>query len=699
MKRLAPIVVTALGSAFAVAAAQQQQPPAPQQPTFRGTSVLVTVDAYPQRDGRIVPGLSASDFEVLEDNKPQTIEEVEFVRVEPAPLESARRDPNTEAEARALAADPRNRVFIAYLDGPHTTIQGSHAIRQPLIDTLNRVMGPTDLFGVMSPNLEARHLVLGRRLLGIEEQLSRNWPWGQRERLTRDRENPIEEALYNCFNAYPTAQGSAEWIVEDEGGKRYLYEVLIDRNREDRTLTSLEKLVDHLAGLREARTVVLLVSDGWLLYQSNQGLANEAGRWPAPAPGIVIGGGGQMGLARGTEGGTDRARCNSELVRLAGLDHQRRFRDLINRANRHNVTFYPVAPGGLTTFDVSPATAPAPRNTAAMPLARNMERRTWRLDALQTVAANTDGIAIVNTNDLSAGLRRVVDDVSAYYLVRYYSTNTQNDGGYRRISLKVRQPGIQVRARRGYLAPSSKPGAAVPASAPKPSTAIDVTEALASLSRIASSPELFTRGVLDGSELLIAVEMPSGQVSAPAWRNGADVAVTVADGAGRQVGTGSGRIDPATRGVLVRVSPAELGTGPWRVMSRVTAGDAMLQDRTEIRAAPPELLGPPLFYRGTPAASSPLRPVADYQYRRTERVRVEWRIPEPLDSRSARLLSRNGQPLAVPVTLTEQTRDGRAVLAADVNLAPLSAGDYVIEVVAGRASRSFRTLVAIRIVP
>ena len=68
-----------------------EQTPQQRPPVFRGESVLVTVDVYPQRDGKIVEGLKASDFEVLEDGKPQTVETIEFIRVEPGTPESARR--------------------------------------------------------------------------------------------------------------------------------------------------------------------------------------------------------------------------------------------------------------------------------------------------------------------------------------------------------------------------------------------------------------------------------------------------------------------------------------------------------------------------------------------------------------------------------------------------------------------------------
>ena len=66
-------------------------------------------------------------------------------------------------------------------------------------------------------------------------------------------------------------------------------------------------------------------------------------------------------------------------------------------------------------------------------------------------------------------------------------------------------------------------------------------------------------------------------------------------------------------------------------------------------------------------------------------MHIEWPMLKPFDDRQARLLSRVGQPLAVSVTLT--TPPIVSILAADINLAPLAAGDYVIEVTAGKGRR------------
>src|SRR3954469_21521659 len=79
-----------------------------------------------------------------------------------------------------------------------------------------------------------------------------------------------------------------------------------------------------------------------------------------------------------------------------------------------------------------------------------------RIETLRTLALDTDGIAVVDTNDLDKGLRRVVDDLTSYYLLGYYSTNPKADGKFRKITVHVKRPGVDVRARRGYQAASQE---------------------------------------------------------------------------------------------------------------------------------------------------------------------------------------------------------------------------------------------------
>ena len=191
----------------------------------------MTVDVYPQREGRLVDGLTVEDFQVLEDGKPQAIDGLELVRIERTLSDAERRDPNSTREMWSEAADPKNRVFLVYLDTLHVTVEGAYHIRRPLIDTLNSIIAPNDLFAVMTPNLQARHLAFGRRMESVEEQLTRYWAWGERNRVTEDPTDPVEGALTRCYSKKPVRPGTVDldpWEADDDGAIRRLDEILID---------------------------------------------------------------------------------------------------------------------------------------------------------------------------------------------------------------------------------------------------------------------------------------------------------------------------------------------------------------------------------------------------------------------------------------------------------------------------------------
>ena len=75
-------------------------------------------------------------------------------------------------------------------------------------------------------------------------------------------------------------------------------------------------------------------------------------------------------------------------------------------------------------------------------------------DTMYRMAAETGGQAIVNTNNLSAGLERVIRDASHHYLVGYTPTRETNDGKFHRLEVKVKRRGVRTVARKGYWAPT-----------------------------------------------------------------------------------------------------------------------------------------------------------------------------------------------------------------------------------------------------
>ena len=621
--------------------AQDPQKP----PVFRGGANFVLVDAYPRRDGKIVEGLKAGDFQVFEDGKPQQVESLEFIRVEPHSADANRIDPNTQADANRQAADPRNRVFVLYLDHYHAGLRASHAMKRPVIDMLNRMLAPNDLFGVATVHTRGRDLILGRKTITLEEQLEKHWTWGLNSGVIDL--DPEEQHVQRCYG-----EGLALEVAH--------------RLREERVFTALRGLIAHLGGIREGRKVLLLFSRGWALYRPDRDRLHrvlDVSKGDIPRVGVSTGG--QLTTTPAVAPGmADWTRCNTMIDRAFNVDNYRTFRELIREANLNNVTFYPVDPNGLGT-GVN--------------------------HVLEALAEETDGFTY-QTNDMSELLRKVTDDVSAYYLLGYYSTNATPEGGYRRIEVKTAQPGVSIKARRGYLLPALSSGA-TPGAA-RAATPEGFDDAMGVLSRLRPSSELFAFGAATPNEVVVSVEIGAQMFSAGPWAKGADVSVTLTNTAGTEFGA-KARIEPGTRAALVRIPQA--GEGPFKASVRVNAGGETLREQLDIGAPRGALVGQVLLYRATPSGQSPLRPVGDLQYRRTERVHLEWPILRALDRREARLLSKDSKPLPVPITVTERPNGDQAVVAADLNLAPLAPGDYVIELTVASGTQVETWFVAIRV--
>jgi len=160
------LTVVALAIAASAPSAQDQAASQSQQPTFRGGINVVRVDMFATRDGRVVDDLKATDVEILEDGVKQTIDAFELVRVRPPVAQELRAEPNSATESRQMAADSRARIFVIFLDTYHTQIEGSARMRSPLLQFIDRVVGQDDLVGLMTPEMSASDVTLGRRTTG-----------------------------------------------------------------------------------------------------------------------------------------------------------------------------------------------------------------------------------------------------------------------------------------------------------------------------------------------------------------------------------------------------------------------------------------------------------------------------------------------------------------------------------------------------
>jgi VWFA-related protein len=627
-------------------------PPQDQRPVFRGSAVFVNVDVYPRRDGRLIEGLTKDDFEVLEDGKPQPVEKFEFVQVPAFTSDADLRDPTSQSDAERQAADPRNRLFVIYLDLFHTSYAGSYYSRPSILTFLRRTMGPGDLFGVMTPEVPITRLTFGRRTETLESELEKYWfVMSGREEYAR---NPLEARLMAC----------------NTPGLLTLF-------REDATATSLEALVARLGALRDTRKNVLFISEGWRPT-------------PAPRPGAAVGArptlpkvgmgpGGTLTTGSDIAGYPDRSWCQQQHERLARVDYERRFKDLLSSAQRANVAFFTVDVGGLRT------TTP---DTHAQTIAAS--------DTMLTLAHETGGSAIFNTNDLASGVRKIADDLSAFYLLGYYSTNTAADGKFRRIEVRVKAPGARVTARRGYLAPTAellKAEAAALAAPPRERTPVD--DARERLGRLSENVSLFTSARASADGLDVIVELAARELTTGRWTRGAAVAVSATPDDGGPAITADARLPEGARSIRVNLPAAGAPGRAWKVTTRVGAGADLLEDSATIPALAGSRLGEPAVFRALGSPRAPLLPAAEPQFRRTERLRLQWTTGAPFDARTARLLGPQAAPLPVPVPVTEQA-DGK-LLAADLALAPLAAGDYVIEVAVTRGAETWTAWYAFRV--
>ncbi|MGA3190076.1 MAG: VWA domain-containing protein [Bryobacteraceae bacterium] len=128
-------------------------------------------------------------------------------------------------------------------------------------------------------------------------------------------------------------------------------------------------------------------------------------------------------------------------VGKTGVENQSQIKATTNAAIRANVNIYSVDARGLVANppggDASQASV---RGTGMITGTKQASIKAAFQDSqetLTTLSADTGGKAMLDTNDLTLGIKQAQDDINSYYIIAYSPKNSADDGKMRRIDVRL----------------------------------------------------------------------------------------------------------------------------------------------------------------------------------------------------------------------------------------------------------------------
>ena len=428
MRRYLFLISSVVLSAAVLGTAQQAQPsqpaPANQQPsvTFRAETNCVEVHAIvtDRKTGAFAGDLTQADFEVYEDGRLQSPTVFALVNVPiERPFVPARAAAPIEPDVRATTRNFDGRIYILLLDDLHTYVTRTNNVREIAKRFIDEYLGVNDLAAVVftSGRQEWGQELTGNRQFlkaAIDRLQGLKLPSAGQERLAIH----LRESGFDSANADETGQGNRSV----EGLQRA--QSVRDPNDEQRAFNArrafdaVENVSRWLADVQGRRKALLLFSEGfdYDIYQP-------------------------FWISR-----------NSDLIITEA-------REAIAAAQRANVNVYGIDPRGMSQF---PEMIEISGRSDYPQLEYGNFRGALRelllaQESLISLSEETGGLAIVNSGDLAGGLGRIVLDNSRYYLLGYYSDSSKwSRNRFLNIEVKLKRPGLDVRARKGYLPPDTR---------------------------------------------------------------------------------------------------------------------------------------------------------------------------------------------------------------------------------------------------
>ncbi len=406
----------------AIAGAQTKPIPSPSPgapPTFPTQVELVVVDAVVKdKKGTPVTDLKQSDFTVLEDGQPQSIVSFEAVQLpgqpQTTPPPKPRVSTNTSREAQT------GRSFVVVFDDIHLTTFQARRAKIAVAEFLKTGVREGDRVTLLATGGSAwwaTRMEAGREeLLALLKRLDgRQIPDRSPDRLTdyeamrihvyRDPE--VEQRVSRRWEAYGvgarsgTARESGQGLGQEgdamvRGRAQEIYYQVASKSRI--TLGIVERVLQSLATTR-GRKSMILVSEGFI-FDPN-------------------------------------------------LDE---FKQVVQASRRANVAIYFLNTRGLegvSNFQGAEFGPSLPEQDIGSTFGEALEAAA----GAESIASDSGGFTVANSNDLSQGIRKIADDSRAYYLIGYAPQNVKADGRFRKIALRVNRKGLSLRARKGYFAP------------------------------------------------------------------------------------------------------------------------------------------------------------------------------------------------------------------------------------------------------